>query len=62
MNREFRRDDSGIPLTENLGDPTDPMTENATTVYVNDSFNVDSIPFDVGQILEEVTSADIELE
>jgi hypothetical protein len=51
-----------IPVTENLGDPMDPMTENSTTVYVNDSFNMDSIPFDVGQILEEVTREDIELE
>jgi hypothetical protein len=39
-----------IPVDENTEDPTDPMTENSITVYVNDSFK------------EEVTNEDIELE
>jgi hypothetical protein len=51
-----------IPVDKNTEDPTNLMTGNSLSVYVNDSFNMDSIPFDGVEILEEVTSEDIELE
>jgi hypothetical protein len=31
---------------ENTGQEEDPVTENSKTIYVNESFNLDSIPFD----------------
>jgi hypothetical protein len=44
-----------IPVDENTEDPANLMTKNSIKVYVNDSFNIDSIPFEVDEILEEIT-------
>jgi hypothetical protein len=37
----------------------DRITENSKTVYINDSSNLDSIPFDANDIVDEITNEDI---
>ncbi len=63
MNGEFRQSKTKIPLDKNIEDTTDPITKNSTAVYINnDSFNLNSIPFEVDDISEERTNEDIEID
>jgi hypothetical protein len=37
----------------------DPITENSKTIYINDSFNLNCILFDVDDIVDEITDEDM---
>ena len=41
-------------------DTNEPKANNSKTVYINDSSNLDSIPFDVDDIVGEVPSDDVD--
>jgi hypothetical protein len=47
-----------IPPTTNTEPEEDPVTENSRTIYINDSFNLGSIPFDTKDIVDEITCKD----
>jgi hypothetical protein len=42
----------------NTAPDEDPVTENSKTVYVNETFNLDSIPFDTLDIVDEIIDED----
>jgi hypothetical protein len=56
---------SGNP-TAKIGETTEIMSEelefgeNSKTVYMNDSYYLDIIPFDVENIIDEITEEDVE--
>jgi hypothetical protein len=47
-----------LPITNNETEE-DPITKNSKTIYINDSFNLDCIQFDVDDIVYEITDEDI---
>jgi hypothetical protein len=58
----------GIPATQRQkdGETTETMSgkpdigKDSKTVYINDSYNLNTIPFDVENIIDEITEEDVE--
>jgi hypothetical protein len=42
-----------------MSEKTD-IGEDSKTVYINDSYSLDTIPFDIENIIDEITEEDIE--
>jgi hypothetical protein len=64
--RTFLLTGNSSDSTAKVGETTEKKTgkhdigEDSKTVYINDSSNLDAIPFDVENIIDEITEEDVE--